>query len=107
LKWRGNVLPDVDVPKYEVANWFENKADLKGWLKGESPNTDLQRRLYDNLGIPTERKKAIVRDFFYGPSTPERGFFDWLDKRAKQDGTTVAALFRKDARKNQSDRRKS
>ena len=95
LKWRGNIPPDVDVPKYEARDWFEKKADLKGWLNGVPPTTDLLARLYDALGTPTERKKAIVRDFFCGP--PESGFFDWLDNRAERDGTPVAALFARDA----------
>ena len=95
LKWRGNVPLDVDVPKHEAANWFETKADLKGWLNGAPAGTDLLVRLYDSLGTPTDRKKAIVRDFFCGP--PESGFFDWLDNRAKRDGTTVLALFGTDA----------
>ena len=94
LKWRGNIPPDVDVPKYEARDWFEKKADLKGWLNGVPPTTDLLARLYDALGTPTERKKAIVRDFFCGP--PE-GSWDWLVNRAERDGITVSALFGGDA----------
>jgi hypothetical protein len=30
VKWRGNIPPDVDVPKYDARNWFEKKADLSG-----------------------------------------------------------------------------
>jgi hypothetical protein len=63
-------------------------------------STDLLGKLYDALGTPTERKKAIVRDFFCGP--PESGFFDWLDNRAKRDGTTVAALFGEDAQQSRA-----
>jgi hypothetical protein len=90
LRWRGNIPPDVDVPRCEARTWFEEKADLGGWLTGRPPTTPLLTKLYDALGNPTDRKKAIVRDFFYGP--PEGGY-DWLVDRAAQDGTTVSAIF--------------
>jgi hypothetical protein len=93
LKWRGNLPPDVDVPKHEARDWFEKQADLGGWLTGKPPTTRLLTELYAALGTPTDRKKAIIRDFLYGP--PEGGY-DWLVDRATQDGTTVSAIFGQD-----------
>lgn len=94
VKWRGNIPLDVDVPKYKARDWFEKKADLRGWLSDTPPTTDLLASFYGALGTPTERKKTIIRDFFCGP--PEGGF-EWLVARAKRDGTTVSALFSRDA----------
>ena len=89
LEWRGNVPADVDVPKYESRNWFEQDADLEGWLSGKPAVSDLQAKLYAALGTPTEKKRAIVRNFFYGPPLGP-----WLvAESAKQDGITVADIF--------------
>ncbi len=93
LKWRGAVPPDADVPRYEARDWFEQKAELTGWLSGKPPANDLQRQLHDVLGQATEKKKAIIRDFLYGPPLAA---FDWLGRRAEQDGLSAEAVFARD-----------
>jgi hypothetical protein len=64
--------------------------DTQELMTGRPPTTRLLTELYDALGAPTDSKKAIVRDFLYGP--PEGGY-DWLVDRAAQDDTTVSAIF--------------
>lgn len=90
LKWRGNVPPDVEVPRNAAAEWFE-AVSLENWLAGLPPQTYLSRKLWDALGSPTERKKAIVRDFFR--VLPTSGFFYWLDSKAKREDSTASAKF--------------
>ena len=90
LKWRGVVPPDSEVPKHAAQDWFE-KASLEGWLADNPPETKPAQELFAALGTPTERKKAIVRDFFYGPH--ESVLWDWLEKNAHDRGITAAALF--------------
>ena len=93
MKWRGAVPPDVRSPKLEAKDWFEQQADLKRWLNDESASTDLLRRLYSALGSPDPRKKAMVKDFFYGPPV---GAFDWLVQRSATDGTRAEHVFATD-----------
>jgi hypothetical protein len=88
-KWRGAVPPDDEAPKRQAAGWFE-RASLDGWLAGLPPETSLSRTLYDALGTRTERKRAIVRDFFCGPPV---GAWDWLELNAQRCGLTASARF--------------
>ena len=90
LKWRGAVPPDSEVPKNAAQDWFD-KAGLEGWLADDPPQTELTQELYAALGTPTKRKKALVRDFFYGPH--ESILWDWLEKNADDRGITATALF--------------
>lgn len=89
LQWRGNVPLDTEVPRLAAAQWFE-EASLRGWLESLPPETGLAERLYDALGNPTQRKKALVRDCLCGPP---HGAWHWLKKNAAEKGLTAAVRF--------------
>jgi hypothetical protein len=90
-RWRGNVPPDDEVPKGEAATWYE-RASLQGWLEGLPPEGAVQATLHAALGDSTERKQALVRDFFLrGP--PGDGFWDWLNVQSRERGFTARAAF--------------
>ena len=90
LSWRGAVPPDSEAPKYAARDWFE-EACLDGWLAGDLPETELMTALYAALGTPTQRKKAIIRDFFHGPREPV--LWNWLEEDAQARSITAAAVF--------------
>jgi|TARA_Y100000310_G_scaffold336275_1_gene420365 hypothetical protein len=92
LRWRGNLPPDILEPKYKARTWFEEEADLSGWLSGKPANTKVLQQLYELLGTATDWKRAILRDFLR--VTPAAGaFFNWLETKAKEDRTTASLLF--------------
>lgn len=94
LKWRGNLPPD-DFPK---ANWqaFMNKAKvgLQSWVNGASPAGELAVRVQEALGKPTERGKAIVRDFLLADRRGEGVSWNWLVHKSQEDGITAGAIFK-------------
>lgn len=90
LKWRGNLPSDEEAPKYAATNWFDD-ASLDGWLAGIPPKSQLQIKIYKALGIPTERKKSMVRDFFYSQRATQG--WHWLEKTAEKRGTKAHSIF--------------
>jgi hypothetical protein len=90
LKWRGNIPLDDEVPRNAATEWFEN-ANLEGWLANLSPKTNLSRELWIVIGAQTERKRAIIRNFLMVPPPP--GFFNFLETRAKREGSKASAKF--------------
>ena len=92
LTWRGNLPPNA-VP---LAGWQAfleaARAGWESWLAGAPPPDDLAAAAHRALGMPTERKRAIVRGFLAadrlgGPS------FDWLQERARAGGYRARAAF--------------
>ncbi len=65
LKWRGNVPPSDDRDKYHAADWLTQAADeVRAWTEGASPRTPGGHRIHEAIGAPSDRKKALVEDFF-------------------------------------------
>jgi hypothetical protein len=106
LKWRGNLPPD-HTPKAEwQAFTAQAQAALKLWAgnapesaERANPDNETERRVYAALGVPTELKQSIVRDFVLCP------FWDvgvvagwtWLVQGAQTMGSTAYSAFHLDA----------
>jgi hypothetical protein len=91
LKWRGDLPPD-DGSKHEWESfWDEAKAALRAWLDGALAEGQLARGLHQTLGEPTERRKAIVREFLL-KRPPSAASWEWLEERPQRDGTTARAV---------------
>lgn len=90
LKWRGTVPPSEDRAKYRAADWLNQAADeVRAWVEGASPQSPVGRRIHEALGAPSDRKKALVGDFF---NAERRG--GWrLVHEAKQRGRTACCVF--------------
>jgi len=89
LKWRGNLPPDNEVSKEAATTWF-NRAGLKDWLDNAPSKGKLSAELHEILGKPTKRKKAIVRDFFCGPTSDS--FWHWLEANAEKERITASSI---------------
>lgn len=93
LKWRGNLPPD-DVPKEKwLAFLDESKAALQAWLEDAPASGDLAIKVHEALGKATERGKAMVRDFLLAESRGSPGGWDWLEEKARKEGTKARFIF--------------
>jgi len=94
LKWRGVLPPDDASRARWQAFWDGATASLQAWLGGDPPGGEMAVELHESLGEPTERRKAIVRDFCLA-DRPGMGLsWDWLIPKAQREGTTACAVFR-------------
>lgn len=92
LAWRGNLPPD-DLSKAEwKAFWAEAEAGLRAWLDGAPPSGEVANELHRALGKPTERRKAVVRDFSLAEKTETAGYH-WLKEKAHKEGAAAGAVF--------------
>jgi hypothetical protein len=106
LKWRGN-LPSDPTPKAEwQAFTAQAQAALKLWASSApestepaNPDSEIERRIYAALGVPTELKQSIVQDFVLfdfwdvGVTTG----WTWLVQGAQTMGSTAYSAFHLDA----------
>ena len=113
LKWRGNLPPDTVSKAEWQAFTAQAQAALELWANdefshdGQAATHSLQasaengtaQRIYAALGVPTELKQSIVRDFVLC------GFWDvgvaagwtWLVQGAQTMGSTAYSAFHLDA----------
>jgi len=106
LKWRGN-LPPEPTPKAEwQAFTAQAQAALKLWATNAQesterakPDSETERRIYAALGVPTELKQSIVRDFVLYPfwDVGVAAGWTWLVQGAQATGSTAYAAFHLDA----------
>jgi hypothetical protein len=93
LTWRGN-LPVQDEHTSFITGRFLKQAiaGLESWRDGLPPGGDIAEQVHESLGIPTERKKAIVSTFLnIGTLTGSRECSeqacDWLGKKVQERRT--------------------
>jgi hypothetical protein len=93
LGWRSN-LPAGDFSK---AKWKSSVSDaeagLRSWAEGSSLDTELALSLGDALGKPDDRSRAVVLDFVLAEKTGSTDFYNWLQKKAQDDGTLAGVAF--------------
>lgn len=90
LKWREQLPPsDLSRKKWETfwKGYEGAEASLRKWLDDVPAGGKLDMRLYGALGTATDRKRAIVRDFFL--HTPaSRSAYAWLGEYTLEHGLT-------------------